>query len=289
MTTGMIYWNISPEIFRIGGFALRYYSLCFMLAFGSSYVLLSYILAREGRPKTLLDRLLIYVVAGTLLGARLGHCFFYEWSYFRRHLLEIILPFRWEQGHIEWTGLQGLASHGGAIGILAAVLLFSWRYHTGRIWLLDRLSIAIPLAGCFVRIGNFFNSEIVGLPSNLPWAVVFVRKDLVPRHPAQLYEALAYLLIFLLLFCWYQRGLAFRRPGALFGWLLVLVFDARFFIEFVKENQEAFENGRLLNMGQLLSLPLIAAGIFFLFYKNKNHGKSATNTGIPAHRFPGRG
>ncbi|NML40586.1 prolipoprotein diacylglyceryl transferase [Chitinophaga sp. G-6-1-13] len=266
-------WNPSPEIFRIGGFALRYYSVAFMIAFLLSYVVMRYVFDREGKDRALLDRLLVYVVVGTIIGARLGHCLFYEWDYFRYHLTEIVLPFRWENGRFLWTGYQGLASHGGAVGILAAVALFARRYGVSLLWLLDRLSIVVPLAGAFVRIGNFFNAEIIGKPSSLPWAVVFAREDGQPRHPAQLYEALCYMVIFGLLIFLYKKSKLVQKPGFLFGLFLILVFGARFIIEFLKENQESFENGYLLNMGQLLSLPLIAAGIYFLRYYHDKHAK----------------
>jgi prolipoprotein diacylglyceryl transferase len=269
-----IIWNPSPEIFRIGGFALRYYSVAFMIAFVLSYVVMRDMFNREGKDKTLLDRLLVYVVVGTIAGARLGHCLFYEWDYFGHHLVEIVLPFRWENGHFSWTGYQGLASHGGALGILAAVALFARRYGVPIMWLLDRLAIVVPLAGAFVRIGNFFNGEIIGKPSSLPWAVVFARQDALPRHPAQLYEAFCYMVIFCLLISLYKKNKGLQKPGFIFGLFLVLVFGARFMIEFLKENQEAFENGYLLNMGQLLSLPLIAAGIYFMrFYQDRHAEK----------------
>ncbi|NLR67036.1 prolipoprotein diacylglyceryl transferase [Chitinophaga varians] len=266
-------WDPSPEIFRIGGFALRYYSVAFMAAFVLSYVVMRNIFRREGKDIALLDRLLVYVVVGTIIGARLGHCLFYEWDYFRHHPAEIVLPFRWEKGRFLWTGYQGLASHGGAVGILGAVALFARRYRISLIWLLDRLSIVVPLAGAFVRIGNFFNGEIIGKPSGLPWAVVFAREDSQPRHPAQLYEALCYAVIFGLFIFLYKKSKLAQKPGCFFGLFLVLVFGARFIIEFLKENQEPFESGYLLNMGQLLSLPLIAAGIYFLRYYRDRHAK----------------
>jgi phosphatidylglycerol:prolipoprotein diacylglycerol transferase len=269
-----IAWGISPEIFRIGGFALRYYSIGFMLAFIGAYMVLRYVFRQEQYSWKTLDRLLVYIMAGTLIGARLGHCFFYDFAYYQYHLWEIFLPFTFTGGHIVFTGYQGLASHGAAIGILLAALLFSHRYRVPFIWLLDRLAIVVPLAGCFIRMGNFFNSEIIGIPTTLPWAVVFTRVDALPRHPAQLYEAICYAVIFCILLCGYQRRIPFSRPGRLFGCLLILVFTARFLIEFVKENQVAFEKGHLLNMGQLLSIPLIVLGIYFLnFYKKRYEGR----------------
>jgi prolipoprotein diacylglyceryl transferase len=265
-----IKWDVSPEIFRIGGFALRYYSIGFMLAFIGAYTVLLYVFRQEQRSRETLDRLLVYIIAGTLIGARLGHCFFYDFAYYQYHLWEIFLPFTFNAGHFEFTGYQGLASHGAAIGILVAALLFSFRYRVPLIWLLDRLALVVPLAGCFIRIGNFFNSEIIGTPSTLPWAVVFIRVDAQPRHPAQLYEAICYALIFCVLCYVYKQQVPYRKPGRLFGYLLILVFSARFVIEFVKENQVAFEKGQLLNMGQLLSIPLILLGIYFFnFYKKR--------------------
>jgi phosphatidylglycerol---prolipoprotein diacylglyceryl transferase len=165
-------WNIDPEIFRIGGFALRYYSVLFVLAFISGYWIMSYIFQKEKIPVESLNKFFIYVFLGTLIGARLGHTLFYEFGYFKYHLLEIIFPFRIsaEKG-FEFTGYQGLASHGGAIGIL----------------------IAVALSGFFIRMGNLFNSEIIGRPTTVPWAFIFTKVDLIPRHPVQLYEAILYL------------------------------------------------------------------------------------------------
>jgi prolipoprotein diacylglyceryl transferase len=265
-----LHWGISPEIFRIGGFALRYYSLGFMLAFAASYMVLLHVVRREGRPREMLDRLLVYIIAGTLAGARLGHCLFYDWAYYKVHFWEMILPFTFSGGQITFTGYQGLASHGGAIGIVLAAALFSYRYRVPLMWLLDRLALVVPLAGALIRTGNFFNAEIIGKPASLPWAVVFTRVDALPRHPAQLYEALCYVIIFVLLWRLYREHPA---PGQLFGWLLTAVFSARFLIEFVKENQVAFENGRLLNMGQLLSIPMIILGIYFLNFYKRKYGK----------------
>ncbi|WP_353183449.1 prolipoprotein diacylglyceryl transferase, partial [Parapedobacter lycopersici] len=195
----VIHWNIDPEIFNIGTFGLRYYTLCFLLAFISSYLLMLHIFKRENKSQELLDQLSIYIFLGTLLGARLGHCLFYEFDYYKDHPLEMILPYTYVNGQFTLTGFRGLASHGGAIGILVGIFLFCRKTKVNFLWITDRLVIVVALAGAFVRIGNFFNSEIIGLPSNLPWAVVFEQVDQVPRHPAQLYEAICYVLIFLLL------------------------------------------------------------------------------------------
>ncbi|MEH6306435.1 prolipoprotein diacylglyceryl transferase [Olivibacter sp. CPCC 100613] len=266
-----IHWNIEPEIFRIGGFGLRYYTLCFMLAFFLSYVILLRIFKKEGKPQELLDQLTIYVFIGTVLGARLGHCLFYEFDYYKNHLLEMILPIRNVNGHITFTGFQGLASHGGAIGIIIALLLYCRKTKINFWWVADRLVIVAALSGAFIRTGNFFNSEIIGKPSDLPWSVVFSQIDAIPRHPAQLYEAIGYLIIFILLLNLYKQG-KHLKPAFLFGCFMVMVFGLRFIVEFVKENQEAFENSMALNMGQLLSLPFVAIGLYLIFRKRSEVG-----------------
>jgi prolipoprotein diacylglyceryl transferase len=268
-----IHWNANPEIFRIGGFALRYYSIMFILAFVCSYLLLSKIFLRENKNIALLNHLALYIFLGTLLGARLGHCFFYEWDYYKTTPWEIILPFHIQNGHFELTGYQGLASHGAAIGILTAVWLYYRKYKVNIFWLLDRLSIVIALSGFFIRVGNFFNSEIIGKPTDVPWSVVFKRVDDLPRHPSMLYEALCYFIIFFVLISLYKKKTHQLTPGFLFGIFLLLLFSVRFFIEFTKENQEPFENRLFLNMGQLLSIPFIIAGFLLIVrkYKKKNH------------------
>lgn len=269
-----INWNIDPEIVNIGGFSLRYYSLLFALAFGLGYRIMLSIYRKEHVPEETLGSLLVYILLGTVIGARLGHTLFYEFGYFKNHLLEIILPFRInKENGFEFTGYAGLASHGGAVGILAAVALFSRKYKQSFLWVLDRLVIAVALGGFFIRIGNLFNSEIFGMSTSVPWAFVFERVDMVPRHPAQLYEALLYLLIFLFLWWFYKRKNGIFKSGLLLGYFLALVFTARFIVEFVKEDQEAFEQGWLLNMGQILSIPFILLGAYLIAKKSKlvNH------------------
>ena len=189
-----IVWNIDPEIIRIGGFSLRYYSLFFVVAFLLGYSIINKIYNEEKLQSDLVNKLLIYVIAGTIIGARLGHTLFYEFVYYKHHLLEIFLPFRIGNGKFELTGYRGLASHGGAIGILIAIWIYSRNTKLKFLWILDRLVIVVALGGFFIRLGNFFNSEILGSATDMPWAVVFARVDLVPRHPAQLYEAFSYLL-----------------------------------------------------------------------------------------------
>lgn len=261
-----ITWDIDPIIFTIGSYSLRYYTLCFLLAFISAYVVMLRIFKREGKPQELLDQLTIYIFLGTLIGARLGHCLFYEFDYYIKHPLEMILPVQFTENGIQITGFQGLASHGGALGILTALFLFSRKTKTDFLWITDRIVIVVALAGAFVRLGNFFNSEIIGRPTDVPWAVIFSRVDMQPRHPSQFYEAVCYILIFILLYRIYltKQNL---KPGYIFGIFLILLFGARFVIEFLKENQESFEDAMSYNMGQLLSIPFIILGTYFLFRK----------------------
>jgi len=261
-----ITWGPEPEIFKIGSFGIRYYSLCWLLAFVASYFIMLKVFTKEGKTQDLLDQLTIYIFVGTIVGARLGHCFFYDWAYYQNHFIEIFIPFQKINNSWELTGFTGLASHGGAIGILVATWLFSRKSKTNFIWIADRLVLVVPVAGAFIRLGNFFNSEIIGNPTDLPWAVVFNHIDQIPRHPAQLYEAIAYTIIFLILWTIYQKD---RKPraGKLFGIFMILLFAARFIIEFVKIDQVAFEQGMLLNMGQILSIPFIILGIFILLRK----------------------
>lgn len=223
---------------------------------------------REGKSQELLDQLTIYIFVGTFIGARLGHCIFYDWAYYREHFIEIFIPFQQINGEWKLTGYLGLASHGGAIGILTALWLFAKKNKIDFMWIADRLAIVVPVSGAFIRLGNFFNSEIIGNPSDLPWAIIFSQHDQVPRHPAQLYEAIAYILIFVVLWTRYQRNKN-PKPGSLFGLFLILLFGARFVIEYVKIDQVAFEEGMLLNMGQILSIPFILLGIFLLRRKPK--------------------
>jgi prolipoprotein diacylglyceryl transferase len=271
MISTFFHWDINPEIINTGGFALRYYSLFFVTGLISGYLILKKIYKLESVPVEKLDRLAIYVFLGTIIGARLGHCLFYEPVYYLKHPLEVILPFQGTIGKdFKLTGYQGLASHGGAIGVFLAVFLYSRKYKQPLLWVLDRLAIVVALAGCCIRLGNFMNSEIIGSASSVPWAIVFDRVDNIPRHPAQLYEALSYLIIFGSMFILYFRKKGKLKPGFLFGIFLIVLFSMRFLLEFLKENQEGFENGMLLNMGQLLSIPFILIGIAILFKKKPN-------------------
>ncbi len=267
-----INWNVNPEIFDIG-ISVRYYGLLFALAFIFGYKIEEKIFKSEGLPMSWLDKLWIYVAIATIVGARLGHCIFYDWTYYSAHPLEMILPVRFTP-EFKFTGYQGLASHGAAIGIIAGLWYYSKKVSKKSIfWILDRAVIPIALAGFFIRMGNLMNSEIVGLPTELPWGFRFVNSGLdhpeLPRHPAQLYEALCYLVSFFVLMYLYWKTSVKKRMGFIFGSFLILIFTARFVIEFVKEVQEPWETDMVLDMGQILSIPFILVGIFMLWYSGK--------------------
>ena len=254
MIFGAINWDMNPEIFRIGNFAVRWYGLLFASGFFFGYLIFMRFFKKEGLSIDLLDKLTIYMAVGTVIGARLGHCLFYEPEYYLNNPLEILKI---------WRG--GLASHGAAMGILVALWLFGRKYKKSMIWTLDRIVVVVALAGAFIRLGNLMNSEIYGVETALPWGFVFIRNlEIVPKHPTQIYEALTYLLVFVLLFWLYFKTDAKPNPGLLFGIFLVLVFGMRFLIEFIKEDQVAFETGMALNMGQWLSIPFFLAGAGFM-------------------------
>ena len=273
MLSLFINWDISPEIFNLGGISIRYYGLLFAVAFILGYKVEEKMFKSEGLPMAWLDKLWLYVAIATIVGARLGHCIFYDWAYYSQHPLEMILPVRFSP-EFKFTGYQGLASHGAAIGIIAGLWYYSRKVSKKSIfWILDRAVIPIALAGFFIRTGNLMNSEIVGLPTNMPWVFRFMNSDLpnpeLPRHPAQLYEAICYLFSFFVLMYLYWRTNVKKKMGFIFGAFLILIFSARFIIEFVKEVQEPWEAGMALNMGQILSIPFILVGIFMLWYSKK--------------------
>jgi phosphatidylglycerol:prolipoprotein diacylglycerol transferase len=255
----IIPWDPNPEIFRIGSFAVRWYGLLFASSFFFGYIIMSRMFKNEGLKESVLDRLTIYMAVGTIVGARLGHCLFYEPSYYLSHPLEILKV---------WHG--GLASHGAAVGILVALWLFVRKEKKSYAWVLDRIAIVVALSGFLIRMGNLMNSEIYGVETTLPWGFVFLRNhEVVPKHPTQIYEGLAYLIIFFVLFRMYWRKKGDVYQGLLISIFCITVFTARFLIEFVKEDQVAFESTMKLNMGQLLSIPLILAGIIGLILSLK--------------------
>lgn len=249
-------WDANPIL--IDSFVqVRWYGLMFAIGFWIGYLIVARMFKHEGAPERWLGILLIWTVLGTVIGARLGHVFFYAWDYYSQHISEI--PKIWQ---------GGLASHGGTIGVILGVLGFSF-FTTKRspLWTFDRLVVPIALVGALIRIGNLMNSEIYGCPTDLPWGFVFVRGHEwrgLACHPTQIYEALAYLALFVVMMWMYWKRNDEKRPGLIFGVFLTWLFTARFLIEFVKNVQEPFEQDMVLNMGQLLSIPFILTGIFFI-------------------------
>jgi len=249
---GFIHWNFNPDIFVIFGRPVRWYGLMFAIGFLIGYKMVEKQFKHEKEDVKLLENLLIYIVVGTVLGARLGHVFFYGWDYYSKHLLEILFV---------WQG--GLASHGGTIGVFIALWLFSRKYTKRNVfWIINRVVIPTAIVAMLIRMGNLFNSEIYGVQTSLPWGFIFERvHETVPKHPTQLYEAFAYLITFFVVNRMYWKTDAKSRTGLISGVFFIMVFSARFLIEFVKEDQEAFESTMTLNMGQLLSIPFILGGI----------------------------
>lgn len=279
MILNSINWNPNPEIFRIFEFPVRYYGLCFAMAFLSGFQVMTYIFKKEGRPVEQADQLLLYAMVATVLGARAGHYFFYEFPLLQsdpyQFFIKMITP-----------PFSGLASHGAAIGLFSAFYLYV-RKNPGQsyLYVTDRMVIVASLAGFFIRFGNLMNSEIIGKPTDLPWGFKFFRDYefnplgdsalVVARHPSQLYEALSCLLIFTLLMWFWSLKKAKTQEGLMTGMFMVVLFGLRFFYEFLKENQSNFENQMALNMGQILSIPSVIFGLIVLYYsymKAKSNG-----------------
>lgn len=265
-TLAYIDWNMSPEIFAFGFLKIRWYGLLYVGGLMLGYYVLAYIFKTENKKEKDLESLMMTLVLSVIIGARLGHCLFYHPEYYLANPIKILMI---------WEG--GLASHGAAVLILITMLFYSNKRKPDitMMWLLDRIVIGVALTGTLIRTGNFFNHEIVGIESDLPWAVMFNNDTnadhaAVPRHPAQLYEALTYFLIFIILFFRYRKH-TFKLPkGQTFGIFLILTFTGRFLIEMLKEDQSAFEAAMFLNMGQILSIPFVVAGIVFLLWSRKN-------------------
>lgn len=261
-----INWNVDPEIFSLGPLTVRWYGLLFALGFIFGQRILSRIYLAEGRTEKDVDIITLYMIIGTVLGARLGHCFFYEPEYFLAHPIEILKI---------WQG--GLASHGATVGILLALYLFARKMHFNYLWVLDRIVIVVALGGSLIRLGNLMNSEIIGKVTDVPWAFIFERNHevingvqaaLQPRHPAQLYEAISTFFLFLFTYWLWSKRKALTPNGSIFGWFLIILFSLRFLYEFLKENQVDKEDYLLqtigMNIGQLLSIPLVIIGVIIL-------------------------
>jgi phosphatidylglycerol:prolipoprotein diacylglycerol transferase len=250
-----IIWDIDPDIFTIPGLdhPIRWYGLSWALGLIASQQIMVFIYKREGRSPKEIDIMSIYIIAGTMIGARLGHVLFYDLTHYFQNPLSILAV---------WEG--GLASHGGAVGILIGAYLFARKTEVNYLWVLDRLVIVGALTSCLIRIGNLMNSEMLGVPTNLPWGFVFTNVDTIPRHPAQLYEAIYLFFLFLFsLRIWLRSGSRMKN-GFLLGWFLILLFSLRFITEYFKINQVPFEDGLAFNMGQLLSIPFVLTGVIIL-------------------------
>lgn len=259
-------WNPSIEAFSIGGFAMRWYALCWLIGLLSAYFIVRRLYKEQKIKDELFDPLFVYCFVGILAGARLGHCIFYEPDYFLssgKHIVEMIVPIRFlADGGWKFTGYAGLASHGGTLGLIAALWLYVRRTKLPIWQVLDNIAIATPVTACFIRLGNLMNSEIIGKVTDVPWAFVFEQVDMQPRHPGQLYEAITYALLFFIGWYLYRRMPQKVGTGFFFGLCLTYIFTARFFIEYTKEVQEAFEASLPIDMGQILSIPFIIIGIY---------------------------
>ena len=292
-------WNPAEGI-HLGPIFIRFYSLMFVIAFGLGWYIMKKIFINEKESLDKLDSLFVWTVLATLLGARLGHVFFYDWKYFRNHLLEILLPFKFEP-EFKFTGFAGLASHGAAISIIIVMYFYSKNIIKRPIlWVLDRVVISVACGAIFVRIGNFFNSEIVGkVTNNTTFGIKFIRDFFTPqdvvtktnisdpdaayqaiatdpqysnllmqvplKHPAQLYESFCYIFVFFLLLFLYWKTKTAQKQGMLFGLFLILLWSIRFVVEYVKESQGGFGDNTIFSTGQWLSIPFIAIGLYFVF------------------------
>ena len=267
MTLSEITWNVDPAIFSIGSKEIRWYALMFVMGFYIGYMIVEKMWKRENLNTQWLDPLLWYTMAGTVIGARIGHCLFYDPVYYLSNPFEMIKV---------WEG--GLASHGGVLGIIVAIYFYSKKVsHKSMLWTFDKLVVPTGLVSAMIRFGNLMNHEVYGNPTDLPWGFRFIKNlyawrhhgaepiFTVPSHPTQLYEAACYVMTFILCMWLYFKKYAWKKEGLIFGIFMICIFTSRFFIEFLKEIQEQFEEGMALNMGQLLSIPFVLMGIFFVW------------------------
>lgn len=257
-----INWNPNPELFNLFGISVRYYGLLWAVGIFLAYLIVRYQYRDKGIDEKKFEPLFFYCFFGILIGARLGHCLFYEPAYYLAHPLEMILPIKFlPAGGWKFTGYAGLASHGGTLGLIIALWLYVRKVKMNYMDVLDMIAVATPITACFIRLANLMNSEIIGKATDVPWAFVFERVDMIPRHPAQLYEAIAYFIFFLIHMFLYKKYSKKLHRGFFFGLCLTLIFVFRFFIELIKENQVDFENTMSLNMGQWLSIPFVIIGV----------------------------
>ena len=275
-----VIWNPDPVAFHLGPLPIRWYGLCWIVGLVLAYFIVRWLYRDQKVKDEYFDPLFIYCFIGILVGARLGHCLFYEPEYFLssgRHVIEMLLPIRFVDGNpfyagnflfeqtnglMAYRGYEGLASHGGTLGLMIALWMY-YRKTRMNLWhVLDDIAIATPVTACFIRVANLINSEIIGKQTDLPWAFIFERVDHAPRHPGQFYEAIAYALLFFIGLYVYRRHKEWVGTGFYFGLCLTYIFTCRFFIEFTKIDQVDFESGMILNMGQLLSIPFVILGVY---------------------------
>ena len=265
-----ITWNPDVTALDLGFFAIRWYSLFWAIGLVSVYLLMHKLYKQQKISEEKFEPMFMYCFLGILIGARLGHCLFYEPSYYLSHPVEMLLPFRDVPGKgWTFTGYEGLASHGGTLGLMIALWLYAKRVGLKFMHVLDNVAIVTPICACAIRLGNLMNSEIIGRPTDMPWAFIFERVDSLPRHPGQLYEAICYAIFFGIHWFFYRRYPQKVGSGFFFGLCLFLIFTSRIFIEYTKENQEAFEEGMLLNMGQRLSIPFVVLGLYCMFKSSR--------------------
>lgn len=268
-----IYWQPNEIAFHLGSFGVRWYSLCWLIGLTLGFFLMQWLYKQHKYPEEKFDPLFLYVFIGVLVGARLGHCLFYQPDYFLssgKHVVEMFLPIKFmEGGGWKFVGYEGLASHGGVLGMLIGLYLYIKKYKMPTWVVLDFMGICSGITATFIRLGNLMNSEIIGKQTDVPWAFIFANVDKAPRHPGQLYEALFYFFVFILILCIYNKHKERVGTGFYFGLCLTLIFTFRFFIEYTKEIQEPFEADLPIDMGQLLSLPLIAIGVWAMVRSRK--------------------
>ena len=260
-----IFWNPDDTLLRIGSLGIRYYSLCWLAGLAGAYFLVKWLYRDQQIKESLFEPLFLYCFISILVGARLGHCLFYDPAYYLSswdHFVEMLIPMRHlADGSWKFTGYEGLASHGGTLGLIIGLWLYC-RNLKMNIWtVLDNIAIATPITACFIRLGNLMNSEIIGKVTDVPWAFIFTKVDQYPRHPGQLYEAIAYALFFFVGWFLYKKAKTRVGTGLFFGLCLTLIFTFRFFVEFTKDIQVDFEAGMPLDMGQLLSIPFVILGV----------------------------
>jgi len=284
MMLDFITWNVDPVLVHLGPLAIRWYGLLWAAGIWFTLLIVQRLFKHEKLPEAWLDQLFLYTVVGAILGARLGHCFFYEWQLLKEPVTILGITFEygnhylshpWELLYI-WRG--GLASHGGAIGILIAMYFFNKNVSKkGYVWIFDRLVIGVAICGASIRLGNLMNSEIYGSATSLPWGFIFVRSgETQPMHPTQIYEMIYCLITFAIVWWLYWKKEAYKKNGLIFGVFLIGIFGSRFALEFIKNNQEVFESNLSLNMGQILSLPFIIWGIWLIFRSMKTSEVKAT-------------